>query len=112
MRTFLTWGDKAQDRDGVKQPIYDLTFKPDGTQLLAAAGPHLLVYDTQVGEVAQVLKAHKDAVYCVDYASDGKRFASGGADKTVIIWNAKLEATLKYTHGDTIQALSHNPVTG
>lgn len=28
----------------------------------------------------------QDAVYAVAYSFDGKRFASGGADKTVIIW--------------------------
>lgn len=27
----------------------------------------------------------------------GKRFASGAADKTVIIWTSKLEGILKYT---------------
>lgn len=31
----------------------------------------------------------QDAVYAVAYASNGKRFASGGADKTVIIWTSK-----------------------
>lgn len=32
----------------------------------------------------------QDAVYAVAYASNGKRFASGGADKTVIIWTSKV----------------------
>lgn len=40
---------------------------------------------------------HKDTVYCVCYAKDGKRFASGSADKTVIIWTSKLEGVLKYS---------------
>ncbi len=40
---------------------------------------------------------HKSAVYCVSYSNDGKRFASGGADKNVIIWTeVKLYKTLKY----------------
>jgi WD40 repeat protein len=33
----------------------------------------------------------QDAVYAVAYASNGKRFASGGADKTVIIWTSKVK---------------------
>lgn len=45
------------------------------------------------------------------YAHNGKRFASGGADSTVIIWTSKAEGILKYTHNDSIQALSYNPVT-
>ena len=43
------------------------------------------------------ISGHKDTVYCVAYAKDGKRFASGSADKCVIIWTNKLEGILKYT---------------
>jgi WD40 repeat protein len=39
----------------------------------------------------------QDTVFCVAYARDGKHFASGGADKTVIIWTEALEGILKYT---------------
>ncbi|XP_063486280.1 intraflagellar transport protein 122 homolog isoform X12 [Symphalangus syndactylus] len=41
----------------------------------------------------------------------GKRFASGSADKSVIIWTSKLEGILKYTHNDAIQCVSYNPIT-
>ncbi|XP_070093319.1 intraflagellar transport protein 122 homolog isoform X12 [Equus przewalskii] len=105
MRAVLTWRDKAE------QCIYDLAFKPDGTQLILAAGNRLLVYDTSDGTLLQPLKGHKDTVYCVAYAKDGKRFASGSADKSVIIWTSKLEGILKYTHNDSIQCVSYNPVT-
>ncbi|NWT25565.1 IF122 protein, partial [Cardinalis cardinalis] len=91
MRAALTWRDRAE------QCIYDLAFKPDGTQLIIAAGNRLLVYDTSDGTLIQPLKGHKDTVYCVAYAKDGKRFASGSADKSVIIWTSKLEGILKYT---------------
>lgn len=40
---------------------------------------------------------HKDIVYCVCYARDGKKFASGSADKSVIIWTSRLEGILKYS---------------
>jgi len=50
-------------------------------------------------------------VYCVDYSRDGKRFASGGADKTIIIWTDKAQGILKYSHNETIQRLAYNPVT-
>uniref|UniRef100_A0A8C8YJB4 Intraflagellar transport protein 122 homolog n=1 Tax=Prolemur simus TaxID=1328070 RepID=A0A8C8YJB4_PROSS len=65
MRAVLTWRDK------VEQCIYDLAFKPDGTQLILAAGNRLLVYDTSDGTLLQPLKGHKDTVYCVAYAKDG-----------------------------------------
>ncbi|KFW82962.1 Intraflagellar transport protein 122, partial [Manacus vitellinus] len=69
------------------------------------------VYDTSDGTLIQPLKGHKDTVYCVAYAKDGKRFASGSADKSVIIWTSKLEGILKYTHNDSIQCISYNPLT-
>ena len=114
------------------QCIYDLCFRPDGSQLVVAAGQRVLVYDTSDGKslrfsslgfvclsilsyfsgsLIQPLKGHKDTVYCVAYARDGKRFASGGADKCVIIWTNKLEGILKYSHNDAIQCLAYNPVS-
>ncbi|XP_070558026.1 intraflagellar transport protein 122 homolog [Ptychodera flava] len=111
MRAIPTWVDKVHDRDKIEQCIYDLAFRPDGTQLIVAAGNRVLVYDTNDGTLIQPLKGHKDTVYCVAYARDGKRFASGSADKSVIIWTAKLEGILKYTHNDAIQCLAYNPIT-
>uniref|UniRef100_A0A8B9GVR8 Intraflagellar transport protein 122 homolog n=1 Tax=Astyanax mexicanus TaxID=7994 RepID=A0A8B9GVR8_ASTMX len=111
MRAVPTWIDKVHDRDKVEQCIYDLAFKPDGSQLIVAAGNRVLVYDTADGTLIQPLKGHKDTVYCVAYAKDGKRFASGSADKSIIIWTSKLEGILKYTHNDSIQCVSYNPVT-
>lgn len=57
----------------------------------------MLVYDASDGTLVQPLKGHKETVFCVAYALDGKRFASGSADKSVIIWTSKLEGILKYT---------------
>ncbi|XP_077073746.1 intraflagellar transport protein 122 homolog isoform X2 [Siphateles boraxobius] len=111
MRAVPTWIDKVHDRDKVEQCIYDLAFRPDGSQLIVAAGNRVLVYDTADGTLIQPLKGHKDTVYCVAYAKDGKRFASGSADKSIIIWTSKLEGILKYTHNDSIQCVSYNPVT-
>jgi intraflagellar transport protein 122 len=52
-------------------------------------GARVLVYDAADGELLHSLKGHKAAVYAVAFAANGKRFASGGADKTVIIWTSK-----------------------
>jgi len=61
------------DRDGVKSTCYDLAFSPDGTQLITGVGSRVLVYDAGDGDLLHSLKGHKDTVYCVSYASDGKR---------------------------------------
>lgn len=106
MRAVLAWKETIRD-----QCVYDLAFKPDGSQLIIAAGLRVLVYDVADGSLIQPLKGHKDLVYCVAYAKDGKRFASGSADKSIIIWTSKLEGILKYTHNDPIQCIAYNPVT-
>lgn len=90
--------------------------------MVVASGNQVLVYETSDGALIQPLKGdylkdfnynvlyfcnvilsfcilgHKDTVYCVCYAKDGKKFASGGADKSVIIWTSKLEGILKYSY--------------
>ncbi|VDM99660.1 unnamed protein product [Thelazia callipaeda] len=77
--------------------VYDLAFKPDGSQLLVAAGTRVLVYDSTEGTLLHSLKGHKDLVYAVAFSHDGEKFASGSADKSVIIWTEEHEGTLKYT---------------
>lgn len=83
--------------------VWDLCFSPDGTRLIVAAGNRVLIYDATDGTLVQPLKGHKETVYCVAYATDGKRFASGSADKSVIIWTNKLEGILKYTYVEFCQ---------
>lgn len=77
--------------------IHSVCFHPDGLQLIVAAGSRVLVYEPNEGALVESLKGHKDTVFCVAYARDGKKFASGGLDKCVIIWTVKLEGLLKYS---------------
>ena len=111
MRTSLVWSDKVPERDDVPSVCHSVCFSPDGSQLLAAVGNRVLVYDANDGDIIKSLKGHKAAVYCVSYATNGERFASGGADCMVVIWTSTAEGILKYSHNDSIQALEYNPVT-
>ncbi|KAL0036626.1 hypothetical protein WJX79_003303 [Trebouxia sp. C0005] len=111
MRTQLSWSDKAPEKDGVKGVCYDIAFKPDGSELVTGIGSRVLVYETTAGDLLHSLRGHKDAVYCVAYSHDSKRFASGGADKTVIIWTSKAEGVVKYNHNDSVQVLAYNPLS-
>ena len=99
------------ERDGVRAVVYDLAFSPNGAHLVAACGSRVLVYDCVDGDLLHSLKGHKKTLYCVAYAKDGKRFSSGGEDKTIIIWTNKAEGILKYSHNDAIQCLCYNSVT-
>ncbi|CAN0421670.1 unnamed protein product, partial [Ectocarpus sp. 8 AP-2014] len=91
--------------------INDLCFSPDGSKLIVAVESRVLVYDAAEGELVNSLRGHKDTVLTVDYAKDGKHFASGGADHTVIIWTSKAEGVLKYTHNESIIRLAYSPGT-
>ncbi|XP_037078773.1 LOW QUALITY PROTEIN: intraflagellar transport protein 122 homolog [Pollicipes pollicipes] len=121
MRTVTTWVDKVHDKDKNEQPIHDMCFHPDGTMLVVAAGNRVLVYDAVDGSLIQPLKGHTGNVYCVAYSRDGKRFASGSQDKSVIIWATKgtkvehgvcqIEGILRYTHKDAVQCIAYNPLS-
>ena len=101
MRAVLVWKEEPPERDGVRSACYDLAYKPDdGSQLVAGVGARVLVFDALTGGLLHSLKGHKDAVYAVAYAANGKRFASGGADRTIIIWTSAGEGLLKYSHGE------------
>ncbi|TMS38549.1 hypothetical protein L596_005248 [Steinernema carpocapsae] len=71
----------------------------------------VLIYDGSDGTLLQSLKGHKDLVYAVAFSHTGERFASGSADRSVIIWTEQHEGTLKYVHNDAIQCLAFSPVT-
>ncbi|ETN80766.1 hypothetical protein NECAME_08940 [Necator americanus] len=90
--------------------VYDLAFKPDGSELLVAADNKVIIYDGIDGTLLQVLKGHKDLVYAVAWSHDGGTFASGSADRSVILWTEQHEGTLKYSHSDAIQCLAFSPV--
>lgn len=111
MRAVVAWSDQVPERDGIRSVCYDLVFSPDGSQVVAAVGSRVVVYDASDGDLLHSLKGHKDSVYCVAYSKDGKRFASGGADRQVIIWTSKAEGILKFSHHDSIQCLAYNPIT-
>ncbi|XP_035207388.1 intraflagellar transport protein 122 homolog [Stegodyphus dumicola] len=110
MRSVLIWEAQLLDKEENPQCVYDIAVKPDGSMVIIASGPKLLAYDTE-GKLLQSLKGHSDLVYCICFSKDGQRFASGGADKQVIIWTSKLEGILRYSHHDAVQCLSYNPVS-
>lgn len=112
MRPIIQWQDPGlPEKDGVKSTVYDMDFSRDGKLLVVACANLVLVYDAKDGDLVHRLKGHKAEVYSVTFNGDGTRFASGGADKTVVIWSHKGEGLLKYTHGDNIQKVSYNLVT-
>jgi intraflagellar transport protein 122 len=111
MKTKVLWSDTMPERGAKRPPVWSIAFKPNGSEMIVGVGNRVLVYDAMDGDLQHSLKGHKDTVYAVSYSADGKRFASGGADNTIIIWTHKAEGFLKYTHNESIQHIAYNPVT-
>ena len=74
----------------------------DGTQVLVAVADRVFIYDANSGEMIKQIRGHRDTVYCIAYQKDGQKFATGGADNSVVIWSATGEGLLKYSHNDKI----------
>ena len=58
-----------------------------------------------------LLASHHTLSLSLSPLTAGERFASGGADKNVIIWNSELEGILKYSHNEAVQCLTYSPVS-
>ncbi|CAM43864.1 conserved hypothetical protein [Leishmania braziliensis MHOM/BR/75/M2904] len=111
MRTSVRWSETAEAVKDVRPPINSLCYSPSGDYVVASCGVRVLVYAASTGTLLHSLKGHQNTIYCVDYAADGKHFASGGADRTVIVWSSKGVGVVKYQHRESIQALAHNPIS-
>ncbi len=69
-----------------------------------------MLYNTKSGSIRQKIDGHEGSIYSVSFSPDGKRFASGGADKCVIIWNSNTGRGIsKYTHSTSTQVVSFCP---
>ncbi|GAB5355532.1 hypothetical protein AAMO2058_000213600 [Amorphochlora amoebiformis] len=113
MKTEFPWKQSIPNNDPENCPvvIYAMAMHPEGTNVVVGAGSRLLVFDPIDGDCIRKLKGHRAAIYTVVYSHDGTRFASGGADKTIVIWTSKFSPILKYSHTESIQCLAYNPIT-
>ncbi|KAI3385593.1 hypothetical protein SNEBB_004232 [Seison nebaliae] len=107
----VQWIEDAKDEENNRLPVVDCDINPENTQLICAAGKHVLVYTIINGVIEKTLKGHSDRINCVAYCKDGTKFASGGRDRTVIIWKKDLTPLIKYSHADSVQCMSFNPIT-
>ncbi len=111
MDTTLLWNDHVPPKDGIKNPINDVAFSPDGTRIIVGVGNRVLLYNAANGDLIKSGKGHKDKVVSVDYSFDGSRYASGGLDNTVIIWSDLGSGMMKYNHSAPILRIACNPTT-
>jgi intraflagellar transport protein 122 len=69
------------------------------------------MYSAGDGSLIKSIKVHQNSVYSVAWSTDGKHFASCGADKHVYLFGADGEPRVRYAHDDTVQRVLFNPVT-
>ncbi|GMS95607.1 hypothetical protein PENTCL1PPCAC_17781 [Pristionchus entomophagus] len=112
MRPNMLWMENfTGTAEGNSTCVYAIGWKPDGSEVLVAAGYNIFIFCATEFINLQTLKGHKDTVYALAWAHDGSKFASGSADKSVIIWTSEHEGILKYTHSDAIQCLAFHPLS-
>lgn len=104
-----------------KDPIYAVSFSPDGS-LLAAGGNNrykfnkgkattIYLWDTYDRTLVKTLLGHSLRVNLVAFSSDGKMLASGSIDKTVRIWDIVSGAQLHVLndHKGQVSEISFTP---
>jgi DNA-binding SARP family transcriptional activator len=72
----------------VPRAMKPLALSPDGRTLLAAEGSDVVAFDASSGARRGVARRHVDDVVSAAWASDGRTFASVGADGLVVVWDA------------------------
>lgn len=93
------------------KPVTALAIDIDGRYLASAsADASLKLYDLRRGQLLYTLRGHKAALGCTSFApnsSKGQLFASGGADRTVLVWRSHLDGLLDCNDDE----IDRNPAT-
>ncbi|KAL8449041.1 hypothetical protein Emed_003393 [Eimeria media] len=111
MEATILWQQRVARGEDAGSFAWSVAFSPDGAQLALGVGCCVLVVDAASSATLHTLAGHKGEINAVAFAADGKRFASGGSDKQVILWTASGELLRRFTHSGSVQALAFNPRT-
>jgi WD40 repeat protein len=87
-----------------------IAYTPDGNLLIACDRNLVKLYDPASGDLVKDLDGHQADVTAIAVSTDGKYFASGGLDGSVIIWDGSTYAPLQLDgHTDPIEELTFSP---
>jgi WD40 repeat protein len=72
-------------------PVHTAAFSPDGTRLVAVAGPQAVLWDLETGARLRILE-HERALSAAVLSPDGARLATACRDGTLRVWDARSAA--------------------
>jgi WD40 repeat protein/energy-coupling factor transporter ATP-binding protein EcfA2 len=106
--------DAAQpirSEDGDPVAIRQLTFSPNGRQLLGIADDLTVrLWDVQSGQLLHVLQGHTATVQQARFSSDGEWIVTASWDRTARLWRvASGAATKTLSHQDAVSSASFSP---
>lgn len=92
--------DPTQTQNKLTNQVWSCTFNHDGSQLIVCVGDAIIAYDSSTGEmiIKPLRGGHQANIYAIAYSNDGRRFATCGQDRVVIIWKNNFEAEVRYSH--------------
>ena len=89
-QTNLPKGLKSRIGKGM---IHDVAYLPDGTQFAVASATGIWFYDANTYEEKALIATDKPAVKMMAFSADGKKLATIGENKAILIWDTE---TLKH----------------
>jgi WD40 repeat protein len=92
-------------------PVTGVAFSPDG-KVLAEANGFAVFLDGSTGKALRKLaEGQRDGVRCLAFSPDGKTLATGGADRTIKVWETATGKELFILRGHTagINGLAFSP---